>query len=221
MTPLRSKALLRRRFAFWPVLKRCPAETRSCLAGVGLLRDLGGLPDLLDNPVALELVDDPLHVERDVLLARRDSEMGCLRAQILVLEQGHLDPRCALRVGAFADPLRGQCPCRVVLLPLLQALVHFAKQCFVLARPLAVVSPYRHAPSSWVDGSTVHQEGPLSTRPIRRLVCERGRAPVGSPLGPPQSSAADHPATLGRSRRSGDPAGSTEWGAARLPRSVS
>src|SRR4026207_1159036 len=80
------------------------------LTRVSLLRDFGRFPKLLHDPIVLAPVHDPLHLENDVLPARRDSEAGWLGAQILVLQQRHLDPLRTVRISALADPLGGQRP---------------------------------------------------------------------------------------------------------------
>jgi hypothetical protein len=52
----------------------------SGLAGVGFLRDLRSFSDLLHHPVTIALLDNPLDVERDVLLVRDEcvgSERSC------------------------------------------------------------------------------------------------------------------------------------------------
>ena len=83
-----------------PMLLRRPPRAR-----VELLAHVGRPSNFLDNPIALEALEDVLYVGESVLVAQRNQKLRRLRADCLVLCHGHLDRNRTSFVGTFADPI--------------------------------------------------------------------------------------------------------------------
>src|SRR5829696_5147173 len=108
---------------------------------VELLHDPCRFPELLDNDVALVLVDDPLELR--VVVSELDREADGRASDRLVLGDRELDRLDTVGIGALAEELG----MRRVVGQLLDALVDLADEGLVLGALLGMAVVHRQSPS--------------------------------------------------------------------------